>query len=82
MAAINTQIMLTNYVSLFEKCIFLIHDFKMELSEDSTIIEFDAQNEESANEIDNVSVTMISSDDSDEYVHENSYMSKDKNTNG
>ena len=36
------------------------------------------QDEESANEIDNVSVTMISSDDSDEYVHENSYMSKDK----
>jgi len=41
----------------------------LELSEDST---------ESANEIDNVSVTMISSDDSDDYVHENSYMPKDK----
>ena len=44
----------------------------MELSEDSTINEFDAQDEESANKIDNVSVTMISSDDMFRYVHENS----------
>ena len=47
----------------------------MELSENSTISEFDAHYAESANEIDNVSITMISSDDSNEYVYENSYMS-------
>ena len=50
----------------------------MELSQDITISEFDAPDKESANDIDNVSVTMISSNDFVEYVHENSYMSKDK----
>ena len=38
----------------------------MELLEDSTISEFDVQDEEYANEIDNVSVTMISSDEYDD----------------
>ena len=51
----------------------------MELSVDSRINELDMQDEKSANEIDNVLVTIISSDKSDEYVHKNSYMSKDKN---
>jgi len=74
--------MLINYIiSLFEKYTFLVHDLKMEFSEDSPMSEFDAKDEESANEIDNASVIMISSDHSDEYVHENSYSSKDKNTN-
>ena len=45
----------------------------MELSEDSSISEFDRKDEESA---------MNSSNDSDEYFYENSYMSKDKNTIG
>ena len=46
--------------------------------DDSPITDSDAEDEESENEIDNVSVTIISSDESGDNVQPISYLSKDK----
>jgi len=50
----------------------------MDIYDDSPITDSDAEDEESENEIDNVSVTIISSDESDDNVQPISYLSKDK----
>ena len=47
----------------------------MEIYDDSPIADSDAEDEESGNEIDNVSVIIISSDESDDNVQPISYLS-------